>query len=765
MTQLTGSVARSARTPFRGFAVIATAVSIISGTLGSVGTLSVHPAGAASAPMVFTQVPGPLGVFMQEPVCPSASSCYVEGVEPSGAEVVALSTNGGINWQLGSPMPSAPPNSFGGMGCASTTTCYVALSASASNPPSVVEVTTNSGQSWSAISPTIPTGIGMFTPMACPAVGTCFDYAYNSASTGGVLLESTDGGLVWTLATSSSTPGIDISCPSTTMCLGVSTGAAVLTTNGGAGWSPVAFPSGFTVEDGQCPTSTACFAIGASAGNTEILSSSNGGVSWSVSDATGIADGKLGEIVCSAATACTAQGGFNTTGAGGEGLTLWSTQDGGGTWQDDGETTGMNLSCPTSSLCLGADSSGHIEVGSTGASPISGSAYSPVAPYRITDTRTGSGQPNAGHLITSGGVLAVQVAGTGTGMDGVPATGATAVALNITAVGPTSAGYLTVWPTGVTQPVASNLNFTPNETIANLVVVPLGTGGQVSIFSGGSSVNVVVDVAGWFGPATPGSSAGQYLAALAPTRITDTRAGSGQANAGATLPAGGSLTITGFSTAPVVASSALALNVTVTNTKNGGFLTVYPAGTALPLASNLNWSAGATVAGRVFSDTNNSGSFTVYNGSSGTVDVIVDESGWFTDALGTGGGLFTPVTPVRIADTRSGSGEPYSGQPPPANDGDLVVATSGTGGIPNLGIEAAMLNLTVTNTSNTGYLTAADDNTWLIGAPSWSDLNWLAGQTVPNSTVADVGSDGAVDLVNGSPGSVAVIVDISGWFS
>jgi hypothetical protein len=337
--------------------------------------------------------------------------------------------------------------------------------------------------------------------------------------------------------------------------------------------------------------------------------------------------------------------------------------------------------------------------------------------------------------------------------------------LNVTAVGPTASSYLTVWPTGVTQPLASNLNFVAGETVANLVVVPLGSSGQVSIFNGSGSTNVVVDVAGWFGSVSAGSSAGEYVAGLNPTRIADTRSGSGQPYAGDTLAAGASLTVAGFSTAPSSSAAALALNVTVTNTQSSGYLTVYPAGTTRPLASNLNWTSGQTVAGRVLSETNSAGSFTLYNGSSGTVDIVVDESGWFTNSLGGGGGVFTPVTPDRLADTRSGSGEPDAGASPGPNDGDVPVAVAGVGNVPDESVEAAMLNVTVTNTASPGFLSAADDNNWSGGAPDWSDLNWLAGQTVPNSTLADVGFDGNVDIVNGSGGAAAVVVDVSGWFS
>ena len=109
--------------------------------------------------------------------------------------------------------------------------------------------------------------------------------------------------------------------------------------------------------------------------------------------------------------------------------------------------------------------------------PVMGS-YVSVTPFRITDTRPGSGQPNAGKTLAAAATLNVQVTGLGT----VPA-GASAAVLNVTAVSPTASGFLTVFPAGITMPTVSNLNFTPGVTVANLVTVPLSSTGMVSIFN------------------------------------------------------------------------------------------------------------------------------------------------------------------------------------------------------------------------------------------------------------------------------------------
>ncbi|MGA2806394.1 MAG: hypothetical protein ABSF89_18765, partial [Acidimicrobiales bacterium] len=97
-------------------------------------------------------------------------------------------------------------------------------------------------------------------------------------------------------------------------------------------------------------------------------------------------------------------------------------------------------------------------------------SYVSVTPFRISDTRPNSGQPNAGKTLTAAATLSVQVTGVGTAP--VPA-GASAAVLNVTAVNPTASGFLTVFPAGTTMPTVSNLNFKPGVTVANLVTVPL----------------------------------------------------------------------------------------------------------------------------------------------------------------------------------------------------------------------------------------------------------------------------------------------------
>ena len=121
-----------------------------------------------------------------------------------------------------------------------------------------------------------------------------------------------------------------------------------------------------------------------------------------------------------------------------------------------------------------------------------GGGFSPLSPDRILDTRA-PGIGYTGAKPAAGAVVAIQVAGKG----GVPATGASAVVMNVTATEADAAGFVTAWPSGAPQPLASNLNLdSKGQTIANLVVVPIGPDGKVLLYTL-EGTHLLADVAGW----------------------------------------------------------------------------------------------------------------------------------------------------------------------------------------------------------------------------------------------------------------------------
>jgi len=380
-----------------------------------------------------------------------------------------------------------------------------------------------------------------------------------------------------------------------------------------------------------------------------------------------------------------------------------------------------------------------------------GGTFHALTPSRILDTRSGSGP------LGQGTTLNVPIAGQG----GVPSTSVSAVVLNVTVTNTTVAGFLTVYPTGVPLPVTSNLNWLAGQTVAKLVTVGLG-GGAASAYNPRGSADLIFDVAGYY--STPDVSPGPdgLFNPLVPARLLDTRTGIGAPAAKLTAGQTLDLQVTGRGGVPSSGVSAVVLNVTAVNPTAAGFLTVFPTGAPTPNASTLNFTANAIVPNRVMVGVGTGGQASIFN-PLGTTNVVADVNGWFTDSTPGGtGSWFTPVTPARILDSRNGTSGitvpwgPQSGR---------VVGVAGRGGVPAMTDPnpptAVVANLTVTNTTTAGTLTAWPDT---AAQPATSDVNWPQGGTVPNPTIVQVGSTGSVDIGNGN-GCADVIMDVVGWFS
>ena len=243
-------------------------------------------------------------------------------------------------------------------------------------------------------------------------------------------------------------------------------------------------------------------------------------------------------------------------------------------------------------------------------SPTQAGAFVSLAPSRVLDTRSGVGAPGP---VAAGAAASVQVTGRG----GVPASGVSAVVLNVTVTAPAGPGYVTVFPEGTSRPTASNVNFVAGQTIANLVVVKVGATGKVSLANGSSgSVQLLGDVAGYYLSGSP-TQAGAFMS-LAPSRVLDTRSGVG-APGPVAAGAAASVQVTGRGGVPASGVSAVVLNVTVTAPAGPGYVTVFPEGTARPTASNVNFVAGQTIANLVVVKVGATGKVSLANGSSGSV--------------------------------------------------------------------------------------------------------------------------------------------------
>lgn len=383
----------------------------------------------------------------------------------------------------------------------------------------------------------------------------------------------------------------------------------------------------------------------------------------------------------------------------------------------------------------------------TAVSALGGSSrYAPISPTRVLDTRTDTFRRR---LPTSGALSIAPVTPAVASAAGVTPAAASAVVVNITMVDPAAAGFATVWPTGSPQPNVSSLNANlTGQNVANLVTVPLGADGFISVYTS-TGADYVIDVQGVYVNATT-ATAGRFVP-VAQQRALDTR-GKGPLGPRASL----SVDLKPFGV-PSDASAAV-LNVTATNALAAGYFTVWPAATAMPNASSLNATGlGHTVANQVMSRVTN-GVVSIYAETGG--DVIVDVSGYFTGAAGpeSAAGLFVALAPARLLDTRS-PGAFSTGQPLASNT-TLTLPIAGRSGVPSAGVLAMALNVTATRTQASGYVTGWPANTPL---PPTSSVNFVApALTVANHTITAL-NGGAASYF--SFGGNDLLVDLLGYWT
>ncbi|MDG4835637.1 DUF1565 domain-containing protein [Micromonospora sp. WMMD967] len=367
-----------------------------------------------------------------------------------------------------------------------------------------------------------------------------------------------------------------------------------------------------------------------------------------------------------------------------------------------------------------------------------GAMFTPVAPTRLLDTRSAVGISTTVPIAANSEIVLPVMS-----INGVSASNITAVVLNVTATQPATAGYLSVYPDGTTTPQGSSVNFVPGETVPNQVTVPMSNGNLRIRNNAGGTVHVVVDLQGFY------SGLGDGFKPLAPTRVLDTRA-----NGGAPVPAN-SYRVLDLSGRVPSGAKAVVLNVTATQPTANGVLTVYPAGSSVPTASNLNFVTGQTIPNLVTVPVVN-GRLVIQNVSSGTTHVLADLAGWYGSGATDG---FVPYGPRRILDTRSGAGGSRLASFSSLNLPVPYLDPNGNDTAPKP--TALVANLTVTGPTAAGVLIAQPRGE----APSAvSNVNFVAGETASNAAVVRVGANGSVTLTNNSGGSTDVVVDQAGHF-
>jgi len=250
-----------------------------------------------------------------------------------------------------------------------------------------------------------------------------------------------------------------------------------------------------------------------------------------------------------------------------------------------------------------------------------------ITPTRYLDTRTDGSAVTFDHasegegIVAAEGIARVQIADRGD----IPPE-ATAVFVNVTAVGPEGPGYLRLFPCG-DLPATSTLNYMPGQIVPNGALASLSDDGELCIMSKAAS-HVIVDVAGYVTEGVEG------LSAIAPERFLDTRPGQPPLIDGSATGTPGRLAaeqqievqVTGRGSVPDTATAVL-FNLTVVDPDGPGYLTLFPCTDTVPKASNVNHAtAGLVRANNAFTQLSAEGTVCIFAKAGG--DVIVDVTGW-----------------------------------------------------------------------------------------------------------------------------------------
>jgi PKD repeat protein len=388
--------------------------------------------------------------------------------------------------------------------------------------------------------------------------------------------------------------------------------------------------------------------------------------------------------------------------------------------------------------------------------PPAESTYRAITPFRIVDTRSGLGIPDS---LVSGTPATFDVDGQG-GAGGVPAD-ATAVTGNLTVVGQTAAGFVTLSPDADATPGTSTINFPTSDVRANGITIPLNADGSLSAVykaTAGKKTDIAIDITGYF---TEGTSESTFKS-ITPVRVLDSRTPTGvpgvfQANVHQTFD------VAGQGGADGVGADAVAVtgNLTVVGQTAAGFLSIGPDATDNPTTSTLNFPLGDVRANNVTVDLDDDGALSaVYKAAAGkTAHVIFDVTGYFVDD--TSGATFVPVPPARIIDTRT----PLGFNSKLTHGVPETMSTLGHDGVAEDAV-AIVGNLTVVSQTKAGFVAVTPDP---IAVPTSSTINFPFGDIRANgftTDLADASDPGDVSATYRatSGATTHVIVDVMGYY-
>jgi len=360
--------------------------------------------------------------------------------------------------------------------------------------------------------------------------------------------------------------------------------------------------------------------------------------------------------------------------------------------------------------------------------PAGAAAYHPVDPMRLLDTRTdGGGTPAARSTRT----ISLR------DRPGIPSD-AVAAAVTIVAAGSLAPGFVTAWGDGE-RPTTSALNIdAAGQTRANFAIVPIASDGTIHVYTHGGG-DLVIDLTGVFSPAS--SAADGRFVGIGPERLLDTRL------TGTPLAAGEERTVDVTPAGVPVGAEAAVVSFTAVGP--AGWFAAWAPGHAWPGTSVVNVSTPGAPATATAIVPIEDGRMLVTSLHGG--DVVIDVAGYMTgpDAPSDADGLFVPMTPTRVYDSRDAE---VSGRP-------LVGGTTITRRMLDRDDAGALaMSITAVETASAGFLTVYPGRTM---RPNTATVNVDAGATLATGAIT-LSSPAGTSVF--TLGTMHLVIDVTGYF-
>ena len=331
------------------------------------------------------------------------------------------------------------------------------------------------------------------------------------------------------------------------------------------------------------------------------------------------------------------------------------------------------------------------------------------------------------------------------GLAGMVTEDARAAVIDLAAVDPIGAGYLTAFSCDEPMPPTSNLNYLAGTTRATHAVVSISGDRSICVFTM-VDTDVLVDVTGSY--STSPSAYGFHP--MAPTRIYDSRLAGGAWRTGETRPI-----------AVPAAAAGVAINVTITQPALAGFVTVFPCQATLPVVSNVNYLPGQVVANLVQIGAAD-GEVCVH--SSAPTHIVIDLQGTYDAAPD--GLHYQAVAPTRLVDTRIGVGSVFGRVALDALPIGILPANApvAASAVP-ANVQALMVSMIAVTPRNSGWAEIGP-----CVEPGWSTpyhsstLNFVAADVVANQAITPTRAASGADICTFSTSPAFHVVDLTGWF-